>query len=164
VGRPFLLLVALALAPVGSAKAAMPHPPGPPITVSADVAHCAPVAPGVLPVAGCADLDAGIIYASTRLAEEHERGHFFDVRVLTDQDRAWFTRLLGRYLPGTPWVWARGHQSPAERFADAYAACALGKSPRDDVWGTAYSYMPTARKHRRVCNAIALKGWLPVGG
>lgn len=58
-----------------------------------------------------------------RFAQGHEAGHALDSQVLSDADRARFTRILG--LTGD---WHRsdyGH-SPAEWFADYYSAAASG--------------------------------------
>jgi hypothetical protein len=92
----------------------------------------------------------------------HERAHLFDAQVLTDEDRAWFTRLLkmdGPWDQGT----GTGTRGPSEVFADAYAACALGRVPvarkRGGMmikqWTTSYGWDPGMRRHVRVCNAIA---------
>ena len=83
---------------------------------------------------------------------------------MTDEQRAWFTRLLrmdGPWYQGT----GTGSRGPSEVFADAYAACATGKRPtlrrlkggfRVASWTTSYGYQPTGWQHRNVCNLIAL--------
>lgn len=88
----------------------------------------------------------------------HELGHIFDRQHLNPWDRARFARLLG--LPGE---WNRGTgldglQSPHERFADAYATCALGLTPARGRWETAYDYNPSPRRHRTVCRSIRALG------
>jgi hypothetical protein len=110
----------------------------------------------------CALSSSGGVWAQGRFALAHELGHVFDTRVLTPSDRAWFTQLLD--LTGRPWGASGGWPDPAERFADAYAACAVGLSPagkRDRKgrvrggWIDVYGCRPTARQHRAICNAIS---------
>jgi hypothetical protein len=97
----------------------------------------------------------------------HERGHLFDAQVLTDADRAWYTKRLrmeGPWFQGT----GPGTRGPSEVFADAYAACALNRQPRRETrgefrvvsWELSYGYQPGLRQHRRICNAIALQSWV----
>lgn len=126
----------------------------------------------------CTDQDTGEIWLlpdAGRFDRQHEIGHLFDAQILTDQDRAWFTRTLG-FKTGTPWFGDYGAfvetaslagTLPGEQFADAYAACALGKTPaghrkRNGMivsdWIDAYGYHPTVRQHRRICNVIAVLG------
>jgi hypothetical protein len=90
----------------------------------------------------------------------HEIGHQFDRQLLTDDDRTWFTRALGR--TGEPWD---GDAGVAETFADAYAACAIGiwRMTRRNgmrVYDVEHDtdYVPTPRQYRRVCNGIAVLG------
>jgi hypothetical protein len=76
------------------------------------------------------------------------------------------TKLIGEPADA-PWVEEREGPMPAETFADAYAACALGLTPqghrvhglRVGDWQTAYGYHPTTRQHRRVCFTIQFLGW-----
>ena len=125
-----------------------------------------PTAPWAL---GCADVESGIVYLDTddRFTRWHELGHLFDWQLLTDTDRTMFTRLLG-FDAETPWwsddaMYDRIGISPSEQFADAYASCALGRSPAGHgepggrtvvEWATGYDYYPTVRQHQRICNAI----------
>lgn len=112
-------------------------------------------------VPACADRDNGVIYVEPgqgRFVYEHEVGHLFDVQRLNDGDRRWFTRKLG--LTG---AWEQGSgleglRSPFERFADAYAACALGLRPDRGEWAVSYGYQPTPKRHRRICAAIGRVG------
>ena len=128
-----------------------------------------PTAPEAL---GCADVETGDVYVRTRdrFARWHELGHVFDWQVLTDADRAWFTRLL-RFPPETPWWSDDAMQegegvSPSEQFADAYAACGMGRSPAGRrvqsrvvvEWTTGYDYYPTVRQHQRICTLIVRIG------
>jgi hypothetical protein len=50
----------------------------------------------------------------------------------------------------------------AERFEDAYAACAFGIIPHDpwhqSDWPAAYGYEPSAHEHRQVCSLIRKAG------
>lgn len=123
----------------------------------------------------CADQATGEIWlpAQTRRFDLfHEVGHIFDAQVLTDANRAWLISMLD-FDADTPWLdpspehWVGGGAiSPGERFADAYAACSLGMSPRGHMedhrrvvdWETAYGYYPTARRHQRICNALLIYG------
>lgn len=102
----------------------------------------------------------------------HEVGHVFDQQALTDQARAWMTARLG-FAAGTAWdptpaqsepLQINAPRTPSEVFADAFAACWLGMKPggvrrhgmRFVEWMTGYSYYPTVRQHRRICNGIAV--------
>jgi hypothetical protein len=102
----------------------------------------------------CADLEAATIWLGIRdrFTRWHEIGHLYDYQMLTDQDRA----VLGRMMGGG---WG------LERFADAYAACALELNPggyrrgrvRIMDWRTEYGYWPTDRQHARVCEWLRAK-------
>lgn len=74
-------------------------------------------------------------------AFEHEVGHVFDTRVLTDADRAAFARIVGRW--------------DVEWFADAYSICATTTRPRHWFGG---GYAPKVAQHRRVCALIRHAG------
>jgi hypothetical protein len=97
---------------------------------------------------------------SVRAVFFHELGHRLDYTVLTPARRARFQRLVG--IPATrPW---RGSANPpAERFAEAYGLCALGREPRlpltptslSDWINGAYGYTPSVRAHRRVCRWLS---------
>ena len=111
-----------------------PGPSGPPIEI--DLGPC----PGLPDAGGCSMPWAGRIYLLNRdpFTLEHELGHFYDARDLDDKERAWLLPLLGA-RDDTPWDrpdrWTDGdpyclHTVCAnERFADAYAACALDLHP-----------------------------------
>jgi hypothetical protein len=100
-----------------------------------------------------------------RFTKWHEIGHVFDYQALTDEQRAWFARELG-FNPASSWLpEPDDHESATagEVFADAYAMCAMNRSPAGSRtrrgrivvnWQSGYGYMPTVRQHRRVCNAI----------
>jgi hypothetical protein len=108
--------------------------------------------------AACADLENATVYVARGeppFILYHELGHLYDFQDLTDGDREWFTRMLG--LSG-PWNQGSGpmaQESPMERFADAYATCALGWRPDRGQWAVAYGYEPTGKRHRSICRAIA---------
>jgi hypothetical protein len=96
-------------------------------------------------------------YGSVRATFFHELGHRFDYTRLTDANRARF-RELAHIRPKRPW---RGvPNAPAERFAEAYGLCSLGREPRLPLTPTrvsnringAYGYSPTVRQHRRICH------------
>ncbi len=59
-----------------------------------------------------------------RWSFEHEIGHLFDAYVLNEAERERFSQLARIPLPWwyAPEAW---HQSPAEYFAENYAACAV---------------------------------------
>lgn len=109
----------------------------------------------------CADADSDTVYiepGADLFTIMHEVGHIFDRQRLSDRDRARFARLLG--LPGE---WRRGTgldglNSPSERFADAYAACALGLRPDGSRWVSAYDYNPSPRRHHTICRSIRSVG------
>jgi hypothetical protein len=138
-----LALVAVALIPAGAA-AKVPAPP------HAEYVYAIPegwTGPFTAAAAGTT------IYINPRGVDrytlEHERGHVFDYLVLTDADRAYFTRLMR--LRG-PWTqqgeevlgqWAGGGRSPDEWFADWYANARLGCGPSlGRCWTTGYAESP----------------------
>jgi hypothetical protein len=94
---------------------------------------------------------------ASRFTFAHELGHAFDAQALDARARDWLTTRLG-FPVGTAWETpsaALGPVDPSERFADAYAHCALGTRPRDII---GYGYLPGRKRHRRICNAIAILG------
>jgi hypothetical protein len=115
--------------------------------------------------ASCSDLDSDQIWlapGSGRFERYHEIGHQFDRQTLTDTHRAWFKRLFG-YPDSADWYATVG---PQEKFADAYATCALGRPTRKAHGMTVasqqsgYGYAPGGRLHFRVCNAINVIAYL----
>lgn len=139
------------------------HAPGVPgqIDVELGGANPCPMAPAA---GGC--YDAGVVWAPVgdAFALEHELGHAFDERVLTRSERDWYTAAFG-YHEGTTWAPDRGADAfcariacPVERFADAYADCALGlyQAHYDPVHGT-YE----ARLGRVVVPEIERGSWHP---
>lgn len=48
---------------------------------------------------------------------------------------------------------AAGMLSPAERFADSYAACQMKLTPGRN-WVVSYGYSPSIRHNRRICSFI----------
>jgi hypothetical protein len=80
----------------------------------------------------------------------HELGHVFDLRVLNDQERRAFRRImrLGKRR------WWRGRQPPAELFAEGYADCARFGRLRSARRSSVYGYAPTRAQHRAVCRLI----------
>lgn len=89
-------------------------------------------------------------------ALQHEIGHAFDAYYLDAGERHRFQTLAktdgGLWSPGTGMT-PEGLRSPAEKFADAYAACRLGLTPSEN-WTESYGYMPTRKQHRAVCSFI----------
>jgi hypothetical protein len=116
----------------------------------------------------CATPDTGEAWVEPgagRFAYWHEVAHVWERRALADEHRAWFADLFG-FPAGTAWDQGTGPgtRGPSEVFADAFAACATRARVRGvrrggmvvSAWSTAYGYLPTARQHQRVCNAIAV--------
>lgn len=106
----------------------------------------------------CANQESRTIYLPTgtsSFAREHELGHIFDVQYLSEGERNRFqtlAKIKGEWNPGTG-ATAAGMRSPAERFADAYAACRLGLVPGAN-WTVGYGYNPTRKQHRAVCGFL----------
>lgn len=125
-----------------------------------DAGGCAYVDPTALASGAYGDdcrNPSGCIFLRTRnrFALWHELGHAWAARALTPEHERWFARKLG--MAGQPWfddVWNPGG-SPGERFADAFANCALRNTFRRG-WETAYDYLPSAQRHRAICNAIVV--------
>jgi hypothetical protein len=106
--------------------------------------------PGYEEVAGCAFPD-GRIYVpdewggrTTRGIVYHELGH----RYATPQLLRRFRRITG--------MQRRSGWLVGERFADAYANCALDALPGSWRWLDGYDYNPPRKVQRRVCRAIWL--------
>jgi hypothetical protein len=79
----------------------------------------------------------------------HELGHVFDDRVLTPADRVAFKRAI-RY----PAPWTTGAEPAGERFAEAYAGCAIySRAPYGGLQGE-YGYQAGPETFRRVCELI----------
>jgi hypothetical protein len=79
----------------------------------------------------------------------HELGHVFDDRVLTAADRAAFKGAI-RYSG----AWTSGDEPAGERFAEAYAGCALyAHAPYGGLQGQ-YGYTAGPQTFRRVCELI----------
>jgi hypothetical protein len=78
----------------------------------------------------------------------HEVGHAFDATVLTDAYRAAFSGLVGDRR-----AWRSPPNSPHEKFAEAYALCALKPKLRR-THTAAYALRVTPRLHKRVCALI----------
>lgn len=105
--------------------------------------------------AGC--YDDGVVYVAEtgdRETLQHELGHDFDERYLTDDDRRWLARKVG--LHRHPWRRAPGQESSSERFADVYAACTMhvqAKPGRMRLTGYGF-VIQTDGRYRDVCLAI----------
>jgi hypothetical protein len=113
--------------------------------------------PGYPEAEGCLTADTIYVNSGGRGTLEHERGHMFDRVALTDDDRAWFARLVG--MPRQPWISQDpGTESPSERFADAYAACKLHKRARlGRAELTGYGFVIQADgRYKRICLAISV--------
>jgi hypothetical protein len=79
----------------------------------------------------------------------HELGHVFDDRVLTAADRAAFKRTIRYAAP-----WTTGAEPAGERFAEAYAGCAVyAHAPYGGLHGE-YGYEAGPETFRRVCELI----------
>lgn len=79
----------------------------------------------------------------------HELGHVFDYTVMTDAARGEFGRIVHDTRP-----WRSAKNSPHEKFAQAYAACAMHHAISGPLWDTGYDYDPTPTMHRRACRLI----------
>ena len=79
----------------------------------------------------------------------HELGHVFDDRVLTGVDRAAFKRVI-RYSG----AWTTGAEPAGERFAEAYAGCAIySRAPYGGLEGE-YGYTAGPQTFARACGLI----------
>jgi hypothetical protein len=79
----------------------------------------------------------------------HELGHVFDDRVLIGADRAAFKRVI-RY----PGAWMTGAEPAGERFAEAYAGCAIySRAPYGGLDGE-YGYTAGPQTFARACALI----------
>jgi hypothetical protein len=89
-----------------------------------------------------------------RFAFYHELGHEFDFLEPAWERQRW--RFLAIMRLGARWRTDTGHESPHEKFADAYAHCA--RSPRWPIDGriSGTTYYPTVSQHRKVCALIRL--------
>jgi hypothetical protein len=128
-------------------------------------------------VVGCTIEEAGreIVYLDRRAGGGrfdflHELGHVFDDVAMTDLARVRFRAIMHDTNPGwdDPYPGELGYDTPAERFADSYALCALRRRlvadslDNDLRWAGAgngralssYGYRPTEFQHRKVCRLI----------
>lgn len=86
----------------------------------------------------------------------HELGHWFDAHAMTSDARVAFEAILGVAKD-----WWQGPDAPAEKFAQAFALCALypvapKRWPTRPTWGMiVYGYGPTLKQHRTACALIA---------
>lgn len=90
----------------------------------------------------------------------HELGHVYDfTKTMKPWQRRAF-RVIMRYY-SRPWLSTDKMIGAGERFADAYASCALGLVPlKDGITETSwiiggYGYNTTVEQHRQVCKLIA---------
>jgi hypothetical protein len=98
--------------------------------------------PGVLHVPTARGVDV-------RWTLMHELGHVFDDRVLTRAERAAFKRVI-RYSG----AWATGAEPAGERFAEAYAGCAIyARAPYGGL-DADYGYSAGPETFARVCALI----------
>jgi hypothetical protein len=146
-GVPLALILAVST-PAQAAR--VPLPDG----VTVTVAPC----PGYPDALGCAVAATATVYvrsAKDRETRAHELGHLWDAQVLTDDDRAWFSKRLGR--PRLPWTRSPGQTSNGELFAEAYARCAVPlKRGRGEE--SVYGYNLDGQRHRQICAAIQVLG------
>jgi hypothetical protein len=174
--RPLLVLAALLLVLPASAQARqhIARPPLPQPMPQIITSEC----PGDADAGGCyigageADINGrayahGAAYTvdGNRFAVLHELGHAYDATMMDAGERNRFARLAG--MNDLLWTWSddvngalvQGSGTPAERFADAYAACRMALVVGSGhTWWTSYGYLPTARQHRRICKTIARAG------
>ena len=133
-------------------RAAVPTPPGP---VRLSFASC-PGGPAW--GAACALPHARAIHLGdegrTPITLLHELGHLFDELTLDAADRDVLAGALGG--SGT-WFGPAAADPPNERFAEAYALCALHRRLRATRLGM-YGYIATPRRHAQVCRAIRATG------
>jgi hypothetical protein len=79
----------------------------------------------------------------------HELGHVFDERILRGADRAAFKRVI-RYSG----AWATGAEPAGERFAEAYAGCAIYAGAPYGGLDAEYGYSAGPETFARVCALI----------
>lgn len=91
-------------------------------------------------------VDDGGPVKTSQEAFYHEIGHVFDGALLTDADRVEFRRLMRDWRE---WSWG-GAQSPLERFANAYAWCALN-GPGEWADRRFKEYQVGPKTHKRIC-------------
>lgn len=139
----------------------VPLPTGPPITVL--FAPC----PGLQDAAGCT-IDSTIWVDPAagwpRFSVLHELGHQFDSRDLDPMERLYLIPELGGFRHrawgdcGSVADLDTYGQCPLERFADAYAFCALGAHvPRygGARWYSPYGYLPQSEgSFLKLCSDI----------
>jgi hypothetical protein len=168
---------AVLLAAPAHADAALKRPARPPLPdpmPQMTIGEC----PGEGEAAGCyigigeADIN-GNVYAHgatftvdrSRFARLHELGHAYDATMMDAGERNRFASLMD--MSDLLWTWSddidgaivQSPGTPAEKFADAYAACRMGLVVGSGhTWWTGYGYFPTARQHRRICGVITRAG------
>lgn len=142
------------------ATSRVPIVPDPPITLIDQK----PIVDGQVAGGGWIGSTSQLFIGSrSRIALMHELGHAFDDRLLDVAERQHLVALM--QLPGdTPWSnparWTSHDPFCAEtmclneRFADAYAACALGYLWV--WWGSVqpWSWWPSRWRYKRFCGAI----------
>lgn len=103
---------------------------------------------------------AVFVISKSRFAKLHELGHAFDETMMDAGERQEYARL--RHKGDLLWTWSdvvangalvQAIGTPAEDFADAYAACRMRRTPWG-LWESGYGYYPTPRQHHRICRAI----------
>jgi hypothetical protein len=124
-----------------------------PAPVVAIVADSCPDGSG-MPCASQSERVAYIPDGTSRFSREHELGHIFDAEYMDAGERQRFETLVGLSGPWIQGTGMEGTKSPAEWFADAYAACRLHLTPGSN-WTLAYGYDPSKREHRAVCGFMA---------
>jgi hypothetical protein len=162
--RACILSVIVLLVSVTPAHAAI-RPERPPLPRSMPkivYGHC----PGLETAGGC--YLGNTIYVldrHSRFSIYHELGHAFDEQMMDAGERNRFAHLVG--MADLKWTWAddmdgalvQAPGTPAERFADAYAACRMGLiAGAGHIWKSGYGYYPRARQHRLICGVIARAG------
>lgn len=103
---------------------------------SATISHAPCPNPAVQDAIGCVDIPTRTIYVTARcgrFCQAHEYGHLFDAEHLDDATRGRWAAMLGESVSDWNWSSTSAVTDPPleERFADAFALCALGRKERD---------------------------------
>jgi hypothetical protein len=147
--RPLLALTLMLALGAASPALANGQPPGLPAPPQVTVVVGTP--PGWTGPFTAASADSTVWRAPRvdRFTFQHELGHVFDYELLTDADRAYFTRLMrlhGDWTQAGSWQlgqWQGGGRSPDEWFADWYANGRMRCGPSlGNCWTLGYADSP----------------------
>lgn len=83
----------------------------------------------------------------------HELGHVYDfTKTMKPWQRLAFRVIMRDFRP---WMSTKTQTGMSEKFADAYANCALGLEPSDPLYPiTGYNYKPTTIQSHLICNML----------